>query len=112
MSTRLLIASRSPQTAAFPPHRHGGASVVGYVLDGTVLNRVNDEPVKVLEKGESWYEAPGCHHRIFDNYLATRPTTVLATYVVDTEVVRKGGLAALTVVDEGFGDVVVVVASS
>lgn len=77
------------------------------MLDGAVLNRVNDEPVKVLTAGETWYEAPGCHHRTFDNHLATERTTVLATYVVDTEVVRKGGLAALTIVDEEFsGDVV------
>lgn len=76
------------------------------MLDGAVLNRVNDEPVKVLRAGETWYEAPGCHHRTFDNHLVTEPTTVLATYVVDTEVVRKGGLAALTVVDEGFRGVV------
>ena len=95
-----------PKNGAFPPHRHGGASVVGYVLDGAVLNRVNDEPAKVLTPGETWYEAPGCHHRTFDNHLATEPTTVLATYVVDTEVVRQGGLAALTIVDEEFRDVV------
>ena len=70
---------------------------------------MNDEPVKVLAAGESWYEAPGCHHRVFDNNLATEPTTVVATYVVDTDVVREGGLAALTVVDEEFRDVVAAV---
>ncbi|KAM0795741.1 hypothetical protein BDR22DRAFT_882949 [Usnea florida] len=91
-----------PKNGAFPPHRHGGASVV----DGAVLNRVNDEPARVLTAGETWYEAPGCHHRTFDNHLTTEPTTVLATYVVDTEVVREGGLAALTIVDEEFRDVV------
>ncbi len=65
---------------------------------------MNDDPVRVIAAGESWYEAPGCHHRVFDNHLKTEETTVVATYVVDTEVVREGGLAALTVVDEGFGE--------
>ena len=76
------------------------------MLDGAILNRVDDEPVRVLTAGETWYEAPGCYHRTFDNYLATEPTTVLATYVVNTEVVREGGLAALTIIDEEFRDVV------
>lgn len=67
---------------------------------------MNDEPVRVLAAGGTWYEAPGCHHRTFDNHLAAGRTTVLATYVVETEVVREGGLAALTVVDEEFQDVV------
>lgn len=76
------------------------------MLEGAILNKMNDEPVKVLAAGETWYEAPGCHHRVFDNHLATEQTTVLATYVVDTDVVTEGGLAALTVVDEEFRDVV------
>lgn len=72
------------------------------MVEGAVLNRVNAEPVTVLAAGATWYEAPGCHHRVFDNHLVTERTTVLATYVVETEVVRRGGLAALTVVDEEF----------
>lgn len=77
------------------------------MLEGAILNKMNDEPVKVLAAGESWYEAPGCHHRVFENNLATEMTTVVATYVVDTDVVMERGLAALTVVDEEFRDGVV-----
>lgn len=95
-----------PKSGSFPPHRHGGASVVGVVIEGAISNRMNDEPVKVIPAGEAWYEAPGCHHRVFDNHLATESTTVLATYVVDTDVVTQGGLAALTIVDEEFRAVV------
>ena len=76
------------------------------MLDGAVLNRFNDEPVRVFMRGDSWYEAPGCHHVVFENHLATEQTTVLATYVVETEVVKEGGLEALTIVDEEWRDVV------
>ncbi len=56
--------------------------------------------------GDTRYEAPRYHRWTFDDYLATEQTMVLATYVVDTELVGEGGVAALTVVDEEFGDVV------
>lgn len=42
-----------PKNDAFPPHRHDGASIIDYVLDGAVLNRMNDEPIKVLAAGET-----------------------------------------------------------
>ena len=55
----------------------------------------------VLAAGQSWYERPGCHHRVFDNNRVGEQTTVLATYLVDSEVVREGGLEALTIMDDG-----------
>ncbi|RYP13040.1 hypothetical protein DL767_010913 [Monosporascus sp. MG133] len=91
--------------ASTPPHRHGGASVTGYVLEGTLLNKMNDEPTQVIAAGGSWYEAPGCHHKISDNYSATEPAKLLATFVINTEVVEEGGLAALVQVDEEYRDV-------
>lgn len=35
-------------------HRHGGANVFAYVLDGEVLSAMNDEEPKVYKPGESW----------------------------------------------------------
>lgn len=71
---------------------------------------MNDEPVRELRAGETWYEAPGCHHRVFENYYhgaeSETTTVVLATYVVGTEVVREGGVEGLVIVDEEFKDVV------
>ncbi|KPM37925.1 hypothetical protein AK830_g8632 [Neonectria ditissima] len=58
-----LIVSFPPNSAK-PPHRHGGASVTGIVLEGTVLNKMNDDPTKVIETGGTWHEAPGCHHKV------------------------------------------------
>ena len=56
-----------PPNATTPPHRHGGASVAATVIKGRVLNQMicPDGTVigpQVYETGESWFEAPGCHH--------------------------------------------------
>jgi len=43
-----------PPNGSSPPHRHGGASVASYVVEGTALNKMNDDPVRVLKQGDSW----------------------------------------------------------
>lgn len=60
-----------------------------------------------MEEGESWYEAPGCHHVCSANASDTEPLVLLATFVVETKVILEGGPQALVVVDEEFKDVVI-----
>jgi quercetin dioxygenase-like cupin family protein len=79
--------------------------VVGYVMSGTAFNKMNDEPVKTLKQGDTWYEAPGCHHKVSDNASKTEPMTLLATFVVDSSVIEEGGYGALVQVDEEYKDV-------
>lgn len=55
--------------------------------------------------GGSWFEAPGCHHKISENESSTEFAKLLATMIVDTEVVEKGGVAALVVYDDEYKDV-------
>lgn len=85
-----------------PPHTHGGAFVTGHVLEGCVFNKMNDEPLRVFKAGESWFENPGCHHKVSDNFSKTEQAVVLATMVVDTHVIEKGGPMALVIIDEEF----------
>lgn len=66
---------------------------------------MNDGPTQVFEQGESWFEAPGCHHKVSDNYSLTGSAKLFATLVVDTEVVEKGGVAALVEYDEEYQDI-------
>ncbi|KAK5998491.1 hypothetical protein PT974_00870 [Cladobotryum mycophilum] len=94
-----------PPNASTPPHRHGGASIAALVIEGAVLNKMNDGPTRVIEAGGSWYEAPGCHHRTSDNYSTTAPAKILATFVVDTKVVEEGGPGALVVLDPEYADI-------
>lgn len=80
--------------------------MTGIVLEGTVLNKMNDDPVRVIETGGTWYEAPGCHHKVSANFSKSEPAKILATFVVDTQVVEDGGLGALVQMDEEYADVV------
>lgn len=85
-----------------PPHRHGGASVSAYVISGTLLNKMNNDPIKVIETGGTWFEAPGCHHRISDNASKTEPATLFAVMVLDTEELEREGMGALIQIDEEY----------
>ncbi|KAJ5978511.1 Cupin 2 conserved barrel [Penicillium viridicatum] len=91
-----------PPNGSTPPHRHGGANVGAYVLKGTLLNKMNEDPMKTIEEGGSWFEAPGCHHRISDNASKTEPATLIATMVTDTEAFERDGMGALIQIDEGY----------
>lgn len=44
-----------PPDGSTPPHKHGGANVFAFVLEGEVLSAMNDEEPKVYKPGESWY---------------------------------------------------------
>ncbi|PNP45042.1 hypothetical protein TGAMA5MH_03091 [Trichoderma gamsii] len=94
-----------PPRGSTPPHRHGGASVCAFVVEGTVLTKMNDGPTRMVEQGGSWFEAPGCHHKVSENDSATEFAKLLATMIVDTDVVEKGGVAALVVYDDEYKDV-------
>ncbi|KAF7560035.1 hypothetical protein G7046_g4107 [Stylonectria norvegica] len=64
------------QRVATPPHTHGGAAITATVIRGHVLNQMVHEHIdpvtgekkthegvaKVYGPGETWFEAPGCHH--------------------------------------------------
>lgn len=44
-----------PGDGSTPPHKHGGANVFAYVIEGEVLSGMNDEEPKVYKAGDSWY---------------------------------------------------------
>lgn len=66
---------------------------------------MNDEPTRVIKAGGTFFEAPGCHHKISDNYSDSESAQLLVSLVVDTEVIEKGGPAALTVFDVEYRDI-------
>ncbi|KAJ5145894.1 cupin domain protein [Penicillium bovifimosum] len=95
-----------PPNAATPPHRHGGASVSAYVISGSVLVKMNDDPMRIIEQGGSWYEAPGCHHRISANASPTEPATFFVTFVIDSETLEREGPSVLVQIDAEYVDIV------
>lgn len=83
-----------------PPHRHGGAQVVALIQEGEMLSGMNGNPPKVYGPEQTFMELPGCHHTVGDNNSTTERCRFLAIMVVDTETIKTGGYAALTVLDE------------
>ncbi|KAI1874676.1 hypothetical protein JX265_004884 [Neoarthrinium moseri] len=88
-----------PPNGFTPPHRHGGATVVAVVTEGSMLSGMNGNPPKVYKVGESFMELPGCHHTVGENHSKTERLKAIATFIVDTEVVRSG-YEGLVVLDE------------
>lgn len=95
-----------PPGASTPPHTHAGAFVAVIVLSGTVLNKMNDDPMTIKKAGDSFYEAPGCRHRISDNASHTEEASIIATLILETEtmdaLMEKVGVAGLVVIDEEY----------
>ena len=76
------------------------------VLSGTVLNKMNDDPMTIKKAGDSFYEAPGCRHRISDNASHTEEASIIATFILETEtmdaLMENVGVAGLVVIDEEY----------
>ena len=62
--------------------------------------------MEVVEKGGSWYEAPGCHHRISANASQTEPASFFVTMVIETEKLEREGPSVLVQYDEEYKDIV------
>ncbi|KAL8951510.1 MAG: hypothetical protein Q9222_002513 [Ikaeria aurantiellina] len=92
-----------PPNAATPPHTHNGAAVTALMLRGASLNQMNEDEPHVYREGESWYEAPGCHHVRSENSCEGEgeEASLYAVFVVDDGVVEKEGLEGLMVFDAG-----------
>jgi quercetin dioxygenase-like cupin family protein len=81
-----------PPGAKSKPHRHAGV-VFAYVLTGAIRSQVNDEPPRVYQTGESFFEDLNAHHTISENASEAEPARLLAILVADTG-------ATLTTYDE------------
>ncbi|MGY4624707.1 cupin domain-containing protein [Bradyrhizobium sp. USDA 4486] len=70
---------------ASPAHTHArSAFIYATVLEGAIRSQVNDEPAKVYQKGENFFEKPGDRHAVSSNASDTEPAKLLAVFVVDT----------------------------
>jgi quercetin dioxygenase-like cupin family protein len=63
------------------PHRHPGP-VFGYVLEGEYEWAINDQPVKKLKAGETFYEPTLSLHRVSRNPSDKTRTRVLAVLLL------------------------------
>ena len=85
MNLSALVTLDFKPGGVVPPHRHGNAFVVAYVLSGSVRSKVDEGEVKIFHEGESWTEAPGAHHALAENASKTEPAKVFVIFVADDE---------------------------
>jgi quercetin dioxygenase-like cupin family protein len=75
-----------PPGAKSPAHHHArSAFIYAHVLSGAIRSQVGDEPAKVYQAGEGFYELPGSHHGISENASDREPASLLAVFVVDSK---------------------------
>ena len=80
----LMITLDIPPGGGSAPHRHPGHHIFGYVLEGSYRIKVGDEPEKVLNKGDTFYEPPGALHAVSRNASDSAPAKVLAVIVAES----------------------------
>jgi quercetin dioxygenase-like cupin family protein len=80
-----LVVSYPPGGRS-PAHHHApSAFIYAHVLSGAIRSQVDDEPAKVYQVGEGFYEVPGSHHKISENASDRDPASLLAVFVVDSK---------------------------
>jgi Uncharacterized conserved protein, contains double-stranded beta-helix domain len=83
-SLRAVLVEYGPDGGS-PSHRHPtSAFIYARVLEGAIRSKVNNEPERTYQAGESWTEQPGDHHQVSHNASTTAPAKLLAIFVVDT----------------------------
>jgi len=80
-----LVVTYPPGGKSTPHHHAGSAFIYAHVLSGAIRSQVDDEPAKVFQVGEGFYEVPGSHHRISENASNRNPASMLAVFIVDSK---------------------------
>jgi len=80
-----VIVSYPPGAKSQPHHHARSAFIYAHVLSGAIRSQVDDQPAKVYQTGEGFYEEPGSHHRISENASDKEPASLLAVFVVDSD---------------------------
>src|SRR5215469_2479174 len=80
-----VVVTYPPGAKSAAHHHAPSAFIYARVLSGAIRSQVGDEPAKVYQVGEGFYEAPGSHHRISENASDRDSASLLAVFVVDSK---------------------------
>jgi len=80
----LVITLDIPPGGGSAAHRHPGHHIFGYVLEGTYKIKLDQGQETLLNKGQTFYEAPGQLHAVSGNASQTEPARVLAFIVAES----------------------------
>lgn len=82
----IAVVVSYPPGGKSPPHRHASSAFIyAHVLSGAIRSQVDDEPVKVYQAGENFYEMPGSRHGVSENASDSEPASLLAVFIVDSQ---------------------------
>ena len=76
----ILVEVTYPPGTGSPEHLHANG-VMAFVVSGSIVSKVGDEPERTFQKGDAWWEPPGAVHRISRNASPTEPAILLAIYI-------------------------------
>jgi quercetin dioxygenase-like cupin family protein len=80
-----VVVTYPPGAKSLAHHHAKSAFIYAHVLTGAIRSQVGDEPAKVYQVGEGFYEMPGSHHRISENASDKEPASLLVVFVVDSK---------------------------
>ncbi|HEY9228861.1 MAG TPA: cupin domain-containing protein [Gemmatimonadaceae bacterium] len=80
-----VVVTYPPGGKSLAHHHAQSAFIYARVLSGAIRSRVGDEPAKVYQVGDGFYEVPGSHHRISENASTKDSASLLAVFVVDSK---------------------------
>ncbi|MBR1167518.1 cupin domain-containing protein [Bradyrhizobium liaoningense] len=80
-----VVVEYAPGGASLPHVHANSAFILGYVLSGEIVSQVNDEPSRVYQPGESFYETPGSRHVVSRNASNSKPAKLLAVFVINSD---------------------------
>jgi quercetin dioxygenase-like cupin family protein len=80
-----VVVTYPPGGKSAAHHHAPSAFIYARVLSGAIRSQVGDEPAKVYQVGEGFYEEPGSHHRISENASDKDSASLLAVFIVDSK---------------------------
>lgn len=80
-----VVVTYPPGAKSLAHHHARSAFIYAHVLSGAIRSQVDDQPTKVYQVGQGFYETPGSHHRISENASDKDPASLLAVFVVDSK---------------------------
>jgi quercetin dioxygenase-like cupin family protein len=80
-----VLVTYPPGAKSLAHHHAPSAFIYAQVLSGAIRSQVDDEPARVYQTGETFYEVPGSHHRISENASDQNSASMLAVFVVDSK---------------------------
>src|SRR5215467_5674081 len=80
-----VVVTYPPGGKSEAHHHARSAFIYARVLSGAIRSQVGDEPAKVYQVGEGFYETPGSHHAISENASDKNSASLLAVFIVDSK---------------------------